>query len=230
MKPAENIDTERARSQSETVRDARPGRQTRGNGDARWVRTRQRLLAGGRKAFAEDGVEAVSVQQIVRAAGVSQPSFYNHFDSKDELAREIAAEFFRRDRAAKAAVFATVEDPAEAIAINVYHTLAIATEDPVIAWTLIKSESLRAVVISTNNDPLADMIRAGIDKGRFVAVDAHTVALAIRGGALAVIQNMLSDSAAADATVIFQELVLRMLGLSPDESAAVVKRANRLVG
>ena len=62
--------------------------------DARWARTRERLLEGGRKAFAESGVEATTVLEIVRAAGVSQPSFYNHFATKDELAREITAEFF----------------------------------------------------------------------------------------------------------------------------------------
>ena len=70
--------------------------------------------------------------EIVRAAGVSQPSFYNHFDSKDELAREMAAEFFRKDRRVKLAVFKAIDDPAEAIAINVFHTLSIATDDPVI--------------------------------------------------------------------------------------------------
>ena len=69
--------------------------------DARWLRTRQQLIKGGRKVFSEQGVEAASVLDIIRAAGVSQPSFYNHFASKDELAREIAAEFFLRDKQAE---------------------------------------------------------------------------------------------------------------------------------
>jgi AcrR family transcriptional regulator len=194
-------------------------------GDARWTRTRQRLLDGGRQAFAERGVEATSVLEIVRAAGVSQPSFYNHFESKDELAGEIAAEFFRKDRQAKLAIFEEVDDSAEAIAINVFHTLSIATDDPVIAWTLIKSETLRALIISSNNDPLADMIKTGIEQGRFSASNPHTVALAIRGGALAVMQDILNSTADDDACGCFQELVLRMLGLPPGESAEVVKRA-----
>jgi len=195
--------------------------------DARWARTRQRLLDGGREVFAAKGAEATSVQEIVRAAGVSQPSFYNHFASKDELARAIAAEFFRTDRQAKQAVFNTVDDPAEAIAINVYQTLSLATQDPVIAWTLIKSETLRNLVISSNTDPLADMIRTGIEAGRFAATNPHTVALAIRGGAFAVLQDMLSDSSTDNACVCYQELTLRMLGLSPAETMQVVQRANK---
>jgi AcrR family transcriptional regulator len=195
--------------------------------DARWARTRQRLLDGGREAFAAKGVEATSVLEIVRAAGVSQPSFYNHFASKDELAREIAAEFFRADRLAKQAVFAAVDDPAEAIAVNVYQTLSIATQDPVIAWTLIKSETLRNLVISSNADPLAEMISAGITAGRFAATDPHVVALAIRGGAFAVLQDMLSNSGDARVCSCYQELTLRMLGLSIEESVKVVRRANK---
>lgn len=199
--------------------------------DARWARTRQRLLEGGRKAFAARGVEATSVQEIVRAAGVSQPSFYNHFDSKDALAREIAAEFFRTDRQAKLAIFAEVDDPAEAIAINVCHTVSIATEDPVIAWALVKSDTLRSLIISTNDDPLANMIGAGITVGRFAAgTDANTIALAIRGGALAVMQDILHGSSAEQSCRSFQELVLRMLGLPPDESASVVGRAQTRTG
>jgi AcrR family transcriptional regulator len=198
--------------------------------DVRWARTRQRLLQGGREAFAAKGVEATTVQEIVRAAGVSQPSFYNHFNSKDELAGEIAADFFRKDRLAKLKVFAEVQDPAEAIAINVYYTLSIAKQDPVIAWTLLKSESLRNLVISSETDPLADMIESGIKAGRFAASDPRTIALAIRGGAFAVIQNILNGAANADTCRCYQELILRMLGLSPVESADVVKQAQLRTG
>ncbi len=193
--------------------------------DARWTRTRQRLLEGGRNAFAANGVEATTVLDIVRAAGVSQPSFYNHFASKTELAREIAAEFFRKDRQAKQAVFDEIEDPAEAIAINIEQTLAIATRDPVIAWTLIKSEALRELVISSSNDPLADMIKTGVSQGRFNAEDPRTVALVIRAAALAMVQDILNGTAGDTATTCFQQLVLQMLGLSPQESAATQARA-----
>ena len=195
--------------------------------DARWERTRERLLEGGRNVFAEQGVEATSVLEIVRAAGVSQPSFYNHFKTKDELAGEIAAEFFRRDRRNKQAVFDSVDDPAEAIAINVQQTLSIATDDPVIAWTLLKSESLRSLVISSEADPLVSMIEKGMNAGRFSPADPRTIALTIRGGAFAVIQDLLNGTAADDAVPTFQELVLRMLGLSPYESAAVIQRSQQ---
>jgi AcrR family transcriptional regulator len=198
-----------------------------GKADPRWLRTRQRLLEGGRNAFANAGVEATTVLQIVRAAGVSQPSFYNHFNSKDELAREIVAEFFRNDRKVKLAVFAQIDDPAEAIAINIDHTLSIATADPVIASTLIKSETLRDLVIFSSADPLVDMIKAGVRKGRFNTSSPHTIALVIRGAALALVQNILNGTTDDNASRCFQELVLRMLGLTPAESTEVAARSRQ---
>ena len=197
--------------------------------DARWARTRERLLDGGRKAFAEAGVEATTVLEIVRAAGVSQPSFYNHFATKDELAREITAEFFRNDRLEKIAVFEEIGDPAEAIAINIDHTLSIATADPVIAWTLIKSRTLRDFVISSKTDPLVEMIKTGVEKGRFQTESPHTIALAIRGAALALMQDILNGTADDNASACFQELALRMLGLSPEESAEVAARSRQRI-
>ena len=193
--------------------------------DKRWARTRERLLQGGRKAFARNGVEGTSVLEIVRAAGVSQPSFYNHFASKDELAQEIAADFFRRDRLIKQDIFDRIEDPAEAIAINIYQTLSIAAKDPIIAWVLIRSESLRDLVISSDKDPLVRMINTGQRQGRFVVADAHTTALTIRGAALGIVQALLNDTAGKQAVQHFQALVLRMLGLDPEESERVVAAA-----
>lgn len=196
--------------------------------DARWAKTRRKLIDGGRSVFSAQGVEATTVLDIIRAAGVSQPSFYNHFESKDALAREIAAEFFRQDRERKLQVFEEVKDPAVAIAINVQQTLAIATDDPVIAWTFIKSDHLRALVISSEKDPLAAMIKAGVKQKRFDVRSARTVAITIRGAALAVVQDVLNGTADKNAVREFQCLVLRMLGISPQECTVVVKQAAAL--
>ena len=197
--------------------------------DPRWAKTREKLLAGGRQVFAEQGVEATSVLDIIRASGVSQPSFYNHFDSKDALAREIAADFFRRDRRAKQAVFASVADPAVAIAINVQQTLAIATDDPVVAWTLIKSAALRELIISSETDPLVAMLQAGVQKQRFVLSSARTTAIAIRGATLALVQDILNGNSDKSAVQNFQSLVLGMLGLSPKDSQQAIQQANQFL-
>lgn len=87
--------------------------------------------------MAEKGVERATVLEIVREAGVSQPSFYNHFESKQELAEAVVTDFFQSDAAFKIRVFDVVDDPAAAIAINARHTLRVASHDPIVAWVAV---------------------------------------------------------------------------------------------
>lgn len=49
------------------------------------VSTRVRILRGASTALGDHGLEACSVQQILRAAGVSRRTFYQHFKSKDDV-------------------------------------------------------------------------------------------------------------------------------------------------
>ena len=49
---------------------------------------RERLLAVAIELFYTRGFQAVGLDQVVAAAGVSKTAFYNHFESKDELMLE----------------------------------------------------------------------------------------------------------------------------------------------
>ncbi|MEU3010255.1 TetR/AcrR family transcriptional regulator [Nocardia asteroides] len=57
--------------------------------DRRRVRTRNALLGAARK-FLSEGRSAVSIKEITDAADVGFGSFYNHFDSKEQLFDEAA--------------------------------------------------------------------------------------------------------------------------------------------
>jgi AcrR family transcriptional regulator len=49
-------------------------------------RTRQGLLAGAARAFAEHGLRRSTMQSVAGAAGVAKATLYNHFRTKDEVA------------------------------------------------------------------------------------------------------------------------------------------------
>jgi AcrR family transcriptional regulator len=59
-------------------------------------RTRLELLAGAARAFAEQGVRRSTMQSLAAAAGVAKATLYNHFRTKDEVARALLA--FELDR------------------------------------------------------------------------------------------------------------------------------------
>lgn len=192
--------------------------------DPRWARTRQALIDGGRRIMARKGVDQATVLEIVAAAGVSQPSFYNHFASKEELAQAIAANFFLTDVAFKNHVFETAEDPAEAIAINARHTLKVATRDPVVAWVVVRGGSGRDLLQIGAPDQLVNMINTGIKKGRFRQLDPHVVAEIIRAAAFPLLRDILQGTAPDNIDIQFAELVLLMLGVPADEAVAIAAR------
>jgi AcrR family transcriptional regulator len=54
-------------------------------------RTRRGLLDGAARAFAATGLRGTTMQSIAAAAGVAKGTLYNHFRTKDEVARELLA-------------------------------------------------------------------------------------------------------------------------------------------
>jgi AcrR family transcriptional regulator len=192
--------------------------------DPRWERTRRALLDAGRRVLARKGASAATVMEIVREAGVSQPSFYNHFVSLDSLIEAIAADFFEADIAHKVGVFSRTADPAEAIAMNAIHTLRVARKDPAVAWVMVRQGSLQEVGHKRAGDALVRMIAAGLRKDRFQVGDPGVAAAAIRGAACPLLQDMLLGRAPPDVERQFAVLVLQMLGLSHREAAAVATR------
>ncbi|MBN1093485.1 TetR family transcriptional regulator [Blastococcus sp. TML/M2B] len=51
--------------------------------------TRRGLLEGAARAFAEHGLRRSTMQSVAAAAGVAKATLYNHFRTKDEVAREL---------------------------------------------------------------------------------------------------------------------------------------------
>jgi AcrR family transcriptional regulator len=194
--------------------------------DPRWGRTRQALLDAGRKVFSRKGVETVTVLEIVREAGVSQPSFYNHFASKEALVEAIAADFFAADVAHKVRVFDRATDPAEAIARNAMHTLRVARRDAAVAWVMVRSGVMRDLLRPGARDDLVRMISLGARRGRFHVADSRVAAAAIRGAAYPLLQDILLGRAPPDVERQFARLLLQMLGLPHGEAAAVAARAD----
>jgi AcrR family transcriptional regulator len=66
-----------------------PGARTR-SGNA-MGRTRSGLLDGAARAFAERGLRGSTMQSVAAAAGVAKATLYNHFRTKDEVARALLA-------------------------------------------------------------------------------------------------------------------------------------------
>lgn len=59
-------------------------------------KNRQKVVARASRLFRENGFDRTSVNDLMKAAGFTHGGFYNHFASKDDLAREALDHAFRQ--------------------------------------------------------------------------------------------------------------------------------------
>jgi AcrR family transcriptional regulator len=96
----------------------RPHRRTQAQ---RTETTRQALIDAARALFTERGYDAVSAEEIVRAAGVSRGALYHHFGGKAELLEAVYArlEAESTERVARIVLGSELESPLEAMRAGV---------------------------------------------------------------------------------------------------------------
>jgi AcrR family transcriptional regulator len=196
--------------------------------ERRKQRTRSALIKAAQKLIAE-GRANVPVLEITQAADVGMGSFYNHFDSKEELFDAAVADALDAHGALLDAVTATFDDPAETFASSFRLTGRLFRALPQQSEILLANGtdllwSDRGLAPRALRD-----IVAGVEAGRFagVARDDPNLALAMAGGMLLGLGALLRNepdrdgAAAADGVT---ENVLRLFGLRADEARAVCQR------
>jgi TetR/AcrR family transcriptional regulator len=77
--------------------------------------TRKKLLAAGRKEFANRGFEGARVDEIAKRAGVNKQLVYHHFGNKDELYRHVLQNIYQDIREREQALNLEALPPLEAI-------------------------------------------------------------------------------------------------------------------
>ena len=87
--------------------------------DRRKARTRAALVAAARELLTSRDPAEVSIQEITEAADVGFGSFYNHFQSKQELFGAAVEEVIEEHGAMQDEITSGIEDPAEVFAASV---------------------------------------------------------------------------------------------------------------
>ena len=72
-------------------------------GEERRARRRERILRSTRDLLARDGYDSITMDNIAEACGVTKPTLYNAFGSKDELLAEAVRDVYGRILARAAA-------------------------------------------------------------------------------------------------------------------------------
>jgi AcrR family transcriptional regulator len=73
---------------------------TSGRREERKAHNRDKLLAAARRVFADKGLGEATARDIVRGTDLATGTFYNYFDSKEDVFRSLLAELGEKARAA----------------------------------------------------------------------------------------------------------------------------------
>ena len=156
--------------------------------DRRKARTRQALIDAAVRLIAEGRGDRASIQEITEEADIGFGSFYNHFDSKEQLFQTASEEVLERwgqliDRAT-----AGITDPAELFAVGTRISGRLGWTHPDIAGFLTGA-GLDALDIPGGLAPRALRdIQAGQATGRFTVPDAEIALSAVAGGLLGLLR------------------------------------------
>jgi AcrR family transcriptional regulator len=193
--------------------------------ERRKQRTRAALVKAAQRLIAEGKIN-VPVLEITKAADVGMGSFYNHFDSKEQLFEAAIADVLDAHGAMLDRLTESIDDPAETFATSFRLTGRLFRRRPQESEVLLANgPALLSADRGLAPRALRD-IKVGVAAGRF-KVDDPELALAMAGGALLGLGKLLRDNPDRDdarAADTVTESVLQLLGLSAEEAHAVCQR------
>lgn len=193
--------------------------------ERRKQKTRSALIRAAQQLIVEERLN-VPVLEITQLADVGMGSFYNHFDSKEELYEAAVAEVLDAYGGLLDALTGDMADPAETFAASFRLTGRFFRRRPQESKILLANWS----ALITSEHGLAPRalrdIKAAIAAGRFT-IDDPELALAVASGILLGLGSLLQRDATRDdgvtADAVTEDL-LRMFGMSARDAHKVCSR------
>lgn len=190
-------------------------------GDRR-SRTRTALLTAGQGLFAERPVDAVSVDEIVLAAGVAKGSFFNHFADKHQFARAIAADIRRAFESEVARINSGERDPVVRLTGGMLMAVHFALAQRDQTLVMLRTSPLATARDHPLNRGLRLDLAAASDAGR-LREDGHEASLLFWLGACNMLMINITEREfgrvrAAQRLEQMMVLALTGLGITPDEA------------
>ncbi|MCC8402478.1 TetR/AcrR family transcriptional regulator [Paraburkholderia sp. MMS20-SJTN17] len=187
-------------------------------------RMRARLIESAMLVFAEKGVGASVIQEVIAAADVSQGTFYNYFRTNEDLLDAVTQELNDELLRLIEAEVGTYADPAKRIACGVRIFLHAARSYPLLARFICAAGLHAAGPSSLIYVYLPIHIQQGLAEGRFRDVTVELALDVIAGTALTTIRRFAEEG--AEKSVQPEQAVaaiLRGLGISRAAAQSLVQ-------
>jgi AcrR family transcriptional regulator len=211
---------------STPTRTARDGATGATRIDRRKARTRRALVDAAIRLIGDGRGERATIQEITEEADVGFGSFYNHFESKEQLFATAAGELLERWGQVLDEATSGIEDPAEVFATSLRISGRLGWSHPDLARFL----SDAGLELLRRPDGLAPRalrdIRVAQEAGRFLPIQPEAALSAVAGGLIGLLSLQVAQPDAVTEETV-DELtrgILRLFGLTDAQARRVVSR------
>jgi AcrR family transcriptional regulator len=184
-------------------------------GQERSARTETRILEAALGVFAERGPDAPVIDEFVQAAGISRGTFYNHFDSVDELLTATSEWTTRLAVTAIEQAMTGLEGPTLRLGVGLRLFLGRAQQDPVWSRFVARVWKLRGLEL-----PLRDL--EGLRLGHFRVSSREAAHDLIFGGVRQALTRIGAGRVPAPYGDSVTEVALQALRADPRRIAAAL--------
>ena len=194
------------------------------SGGGKSERTQSQLLHAAVQVICDRGLQGATMQQVAQAAGVTPATLYNHFSTKEALVQRLAVTLAQTLCRAINDSYGHITDAAERMAIGQRRYVSLAAQSP--GWALLLLDVLNAtpqVLQEIEKYPLADL-RLGVKQKKFRVRSEAAAMDVINGVCTQAMRRVAVGAAPAKHDVACAALVLRALGMAPEEAAEVAAR------
>lgn len=201
-----------------------PGQKPALNRAARASRnTRNKLIAAAVVVMSRDGFDGATIAAIAEEADVGFGSFYNHFKSKEEIARAVFDLRSEELQLNLAAIKAAVSDPAEQVSLISRLVIFHAVKDPIWGWFLIRASETAEEYRRIMYERSIATFTQGLEQGRFTFSSPETAAVMVNSTVFGTIRAILNTDLPDRSTRFAVELILSALGLNAEEARKVAE-------
>ena len=180
--------------------------------------TRARLLEAAHGVMVEKGVDAATIREITEKADVGFGTFYNYFESKDDLAAGVLDCMINgvAQRNREVTGHFQAERPDLAMAISTRMLIRSAYSDPTWGWWVRRPDILADRLRAGLHPFVQNDMRSAIDKGLYYIADENVESVLamliwlIVGG----MRDMLLGHQLPDADRLITEGFMRVMGVS----------------
>ena len=199
--------------------------------EAKSQRIREALLQACGDLLAQHPIDAITINNIVDAAGVAKGSFYNHFPDKETLAAAVATGIRLDVERAVEASNTNVTDPAYKVVRGICNHLQLAWSDPRRATIMLRGHETNSIAESPLNLNIRAHLQEGLASGRFAPRCEEVGIIQLIGttsaSMLRIIEQQYTLEQAVDFATRICTLVLCGFGVEEEEATRISRGSAR---